>query len=132
MQLLFPKEEEIMYSIWALGHPCVISEILNNNPLHKRNTVAKDLLLLEKKGYIKTDFVKKTATRYGRAYSPVVSQKEYEDQKNLFSAVEQSKTAETGILAFMSSLVDSNAADEQFIHEMDNLIEKYKANTRDE
>ena len=132
MQLLFPKEEEIMYSIWTIGHPCVISEILNSNPLHKRNTVAKVLLLLEKKGYIKTDFVKKTTTRYGRAYTPVVSQKEYEDQKNLFSAVEQSKTVETGILAFMSSLVDSNVADEQFIHEMDNLIEKYKANTGDE
>ena len=46
MQLLYPKEEEIMYAIWEIGHPCVISDIVKAHPEIKRNTIKKVLLIL--------------------------------------------------------------------------------------
>lgn len=130
MQMLFPKEEEIMYAIWNVGHPCVISEILKNDPAQKRNTVAKVLLILEKKEYIKVDSIVKTATRCGRAYISTISKEAYENQKKLFSIVEKNPTAQKGILSFVSSLVNSDDTDEQFINEMDKLIEEHKKNVR--
>lgn len=126
MQLLFPKEEEIMYAIWNIGHPCVISEILKHDSTQKRNTVAKVLIILEQKEYIKVDSIVKTATRCGRAYAPIISKEVYEDQKRLFNLVEKSSSAQKGILSFISALVDSNDMDEHFIQEMDNLIDEYK------
>ena len=51
MQQLFPKEEEIMYAIWEIGQPCVISDIVKRYPEIKRNTVKKVLPILVKKQY---------------------------------------------------------------------------------
>lgn len=62
MKSLFQKEEEIMYAIWDIGHPCVISEILEKYPKLKRNTVAKVLNVLVDKGYLKVDSIVKTST----------------------------------------------------------------------
>ena len=129
MQLLYPKEEEIMYTIWSIGHPCVISEILKSNPSQKRNTVAKVLIILEKKGYLKVDSIVKTATRCGRAYAPIVFKDEYEKQKNLFATVEKSMTTQDGVLSFISTLIDANDIDEQFIKTIDNIIGEYKKTT---
>lgn len=126
MQQLFPKEEEIMYAIWNIGHPCVISEILKNNPEQKRNTVAKVLLILENKKYLEVDSIVKTATRTGRAYKAIISKKEYEEQKRLFEAVENSLSAQKGILSFVSALTDADHADEEFIRELSTLIDEYK------
>lgn len=126
MQLLFPKEEEIMYAIWNIGHPCVISDILKYDPSQKRNTLAKVLVILVKKEYIKVDSIVKTATRCGRAYVPVISREEYENQKQLFSYVEKSSSAQKGVLSFISTLVSSNNIDESFIEEMNTLINNYK------
>lgn len=126
MQLLFPKEEEIMYAIWNIGHPCVISDILKYDPSQKRNTLAKVLVILVKKEYIKVDSIVKTATRCGRAYAPLISKEEYENQKRLFSYVEKSTSAQKGVLSFISTLVSSNNIDESFIEEMNTLINNYK------
>ena len=108
---LFPKEEEIMYAIWDIGHPCIISEILKHDPSQKRNTLAKVLVLLEKKKYLKVDSLVKTATRYGRAYAPIVSKEEYEQK---------------GVLSFVSTLVSSDSIDEAFIDEMKKIIDTYE------
>lgn len=126
MQLLFPKEEEVMYIIWKINHPCVISEILRSDLTQKRNTVAKVLIILEKKEFIKVDSVVKTKTRTGRAYIPLISKTEYENQKMLFDYVEKSDTAQTGVLSFISKLIDSSEATESFIEKMDTLIDEYK------
>lgn len=123
---LFPKEEEIMYAIWDIGHPCIISEILKHDPSQKRNTLAKVLVLLEKKKYLKVDSLVKTATRYGRAYAPIVSKEEYEHQKNLFSLVEKDTSVQKGVLSFVSTLVSSDSIDEAFIDEMKKIIDTYE------
>lgn len=125
MRLLFPKEEEIMYILWELNKPCVISEILKSNLNQKRNTVAKVLIILEKKAYIKVDSHAKTATRYGRAYIPIISREEYENQKNLFELIEKSDNTQEGILFFVSSLIDSRDVNEEFVKKMEILIEEY-------
>ena len=126
MQLLFPKEEETMYIIWALKHPCVISDILKYDPSQKRNTIAKVLISLERKHYIVVDSIVKTTTRYGRAYRAIISQKRYENQKKLFNIVENSSSAQRGILKFVSSLISSEQLDDTFIDEISNLIDNYK------
>ncbi len=126
MQLLYPKEEEIMYIIWDIGHPCVISEILKKDPTQKRNTVAKVLIILTNKRYIKVDSIAKTATRTGRAYRAIISRERYEEQKNLFKLVEKSKNAQKGVLDFVSALINSEDINEEFIQEMSDLINEYK------
>lgn len=126
MQLLFPKEEEAMYAIWNIGHPCVISDILKYDPSQKRNTLAKILIILVKKKYLKEDSIIKTATRCGRAYAPIVSKEQYENQKRLFDFVQKSTCAQEGILSFVSTLVSSNNIDENFINEMKTLIENFE------
>ena len=77
---LFEKEEAVMYTIWGIGHPCVISDILKTNPELNRNTVVKVLKTLTSKGYIKVDSIIKTATRTGRGYIPIIQQEDYEAQ----------------------------------------------------
>ena len=131
MQFLYPKEEDIMYAIWDVGHPCVISEILKTHPELKRNTVAKVLKLLEKKKYLTVDSIVKTVTRTGRAYAPIVTREDYEAQKALMDNITESSGALDGILNYCSTLVDTETIDEEFIQEMDRLIDEFKARKED-
>ena len=52
--------------------------------------------------------------------------KKYENQKKLFTLVENSSTAQCGILKFVSSLISSEQLDDTFIDEISNLIDSYK------
>lgn len=74
-----------MYAIWTIGHPCGLSEILQTYPELKRNTVAKVLVILQDKGYLRVDSIVKTKTRTGRAYAPVATQQAYDEQKKLMN-----------------------------------------------
>ena len=127
MQLLYPKEEDIMYAIWDIGHPCVIFEILKAHPELKRNTVAKVLKLLEQKGYLVVDSIVKTVTRTGRAYAPIIKKADYEAQKALMNNITESSGALDGILNYCSTLVDTEMIDDEFIQEMDKLIHEFKS-----
>ena len=127
MQLLFPKEEEIMYAIWDIGHPCVISEIMRKHPELKRNTVAKVLTILEKKGYLRVDSIVKTVTRTGRAYAPSVCRDDYEAQQALMADIVKSANVQDGILSYCTTLLDSKKVSEKFVLEMEKLINDFKA-----
>lgn len=126
MQTLFQKEEEIMYAIWDVGHPCVISEILEKHPELKRNTVTKVLVILERKGYLKVDSIVKTATRTGRAYAPRIKKEEYLEQKEVMDNIIKLDTVQEGILKYCSSLINSKRPSEKFICELEEMINQYK------
>lgn len=126
MKLLFPTEEEIMNTIWNLGKPCVISDILKSNPSLKRNTVAKVLLILEQKGYLSVDSILKTSTRTGRAYKPIITQRDYQEQKRLMNILIDSDTTAEGILNYCSALADTREMSKDFIDEIEQLINDYK------
>lgn len=126
LQTLFPKEEEIMYAIWEIGHPCGLSEILNTYPNLKRNTVTKVLTILMNKGYLKADSIAKTKTRTGKAYAPCITKQDYDRQKKAVNDIVESPNAETGIMKYLSALVDSRDAGPELIEQMENMIEQYK------
>lgn len=126
MQILFPKEEEIMYAIWDIGHPCAISELLKHHPELKRNTVAKVLVILEQKGYLTVDSIVKTITRTGRAYTPIITKESYEAQKDLIHQITESPSAQDGILAYCSTLLNTGKFHPEFVEEMNHLIAAYK------
>lgn len=126
MKSLFQKEEEIMYAIWDIGHPCVISEILEKYPKLKRNTVAKVLNVLVDKGYLKVDSIVKTSTRTGRAYVPLIKKEVYQEQKKLMEEIVESDNVQEGILSYCSTLIDSESPSEEFICELEKMIEQYK------
>lgn len=94
MQQLFEKEKEIMEIIWGKAQPCLISDILKENPELSRNTVAKALVTLEKKGFLKIDGVRKTVTRSGRTYVAAVSEAEYDLQMKLLACLEESQSVQ--------------------------------------
>lgn len=127
MEMLHPKEEEIMYTIWDIGHPCVISEILKANPELKRNTLAKAVITLEEKGYLTVDSIVKTATRTGRAYAPIIKKKDYDAQKKLMTSVVNSPNIQTGLLNYCSALIDSKEFDESFIKDMEKLLTEFQS-----
>lgn len=131
MQSLYPKEEDIMYAIWEINHPCVISEILKKHPELKRNTVAKVLKILEDKGYLVVDSIVKTVTRTGRAYAPIIKKEDYEAQKALMKTITDSSGALEGILNYCSTLVDTKTVRKEFIQEMDKLIYEFKEREED-
>ncbi|MCH1982100.1 BlaI/MecI/CopY family transcriptional regulator [Ruminococcus sp. OA3] len=126
MKNLYPKEEEIMYAIWDIGHPCAISEIMKKHPELKRNTVAKVITILEHKGYLKVDSIVKTTTRTGRAYTPIISKKEYEEQKELLKNIVESSNIQSGILKYCMTLVNKQDVSEEFFKEVDKLLESLK------
>ena len=130
MKQLFQKEEDVMDAIWDIGHPCVISEILMTHPELKRNTVAKLLVTLEKKGFLEVDSIVQTKTRTGRAYKPTITKAAYEEQKQLFDTVINEDNARKGVFSFISALVESQNIDDDFIQEMDSLINNYKEKIR--
>lgn len=127
MQLLHPKEEEIMSAIWEIGHPCVISEILKTHPTLKRNTVAKVLIILEQKGYLKVDSIIKTVTRTGRGYAPVIREENYLAQKELIGKIVESPSAEKGIVNYISGLLQTPETNKEFFDELETLIADYKS-----
>lgn len=132
MQLLFPKEEEIMYAIWKIGHPCGLSEILQAYPELKRNTVAKVLVILQDKGYLRVDSIVKTKTRTGRAYAPAVTQQAYDEQKKIMNDLVESPSVKKGVLTYLSALVDTKGADEELedmIGQMEDMIRQYREET---
>lgn len=129
MQLLFPKEEEIMYAIWEIGHPCGLSEILNAYPELKRNTVAKVLVILQNKGYLRVDSIVKTRTRTGKAYAPAVEKRAYDEQKKIMKDLVESSSVKNGVLAYLSALVDTRGNDEEtedMIGQMEDMIQQYR------
>lgn len=130
MQELIPKEKEIMDIIWQINHPCLISDILKTDPALKRNTVAKVLVSLNKKGYIQVDSIQRTSTRTGRAYIPSIPKQEYEKQHALIQTLFQNGTVSSNILSFLSAMLDANQIDDNFIYEIEALIQDYK-NTKE-
>ena len=129
MQQLFPKEEEIMYAIWEIGQPCMISDIVKRYPEIKRNTVKKVLHILVKKQYLKEDAILKTVTRTGQSYRPIVTKEEYERQKQLMENVFESSSVQTGILKYCSALVKENQLSDKFICDMEELLKKIQKET---
>lgn len=125
MQLLHPKEEDIMYAIWDIGHPCVISDIVKTHPDLKRNTIKKVLLILEDKHYLKVDSIVKTATRTGRAYAPIISREDYEKQKELMTDVIESNSIEDGILNYCSALANAKKCSSSFIQELEKIVQDF-------
>ena len=126
MQTLIPKEEEIMNIFWKLDCPFIISDILKANPDLSRNTVAKVLVSLEKKGYIKVNSIRKTVTRTGRAYIAAITKKEYEEKNALIKAVSDGTSMTQATLSFLSTLLQSENLDDSFLSELEAMILEYK------
>lgn len=128
MELLHPKEEEIMYTIWDIGRPCVISDILRANPELKRNTLAKGVITLEQKGYLTVDSIVKTATRTGRAYKPIIRKEDYDEQKKIMQTLVDSPNVQTGLLNYCSNLVDNKESNQELLHDIEKLLSNFQKN----
>ena len=124
MQLLLPKEKEIMDGFWKLNMPCLISDILKDNPELSRNTVAKALITLESKGYLKVDSIRKTVTRTGRAYVPTISKDIYESKLALIDQITDKKDLSPKALSFLSAFLQSDALEDALIDELDATLQK--------
>lgn len=126
MKKLFPKEKEIMEILWEAAHPCMISEILKTDSTLSRNTVAKVLVHLEKKGYIKVDSVQQSTTRTGRAYIPVISKKEYEEQWALIQALSEDGFITSSLLSYFSTLLNTDYVNDDVLEKIEMMIQDYK------
>ena len=126
MQELKKKKKEIMEIIWQMKHPCLISDILKTDPALSRNTVAKVLVNLDRKGYIRVDSIKRTVTSTGRAYVPAVTKQEYEKQQALLESLLQNGSVASNMLSFFSSMLDADELDDDFLNEIETLIQNYK------
>lgn len=127
MNELLEKEKEIMNIFWSLNKPCLISDILKADTSLNRNTVAKALVSLEKKGYLKVDSIKRTVTRTGRAYVPAVTREEYADHTRLLNSITISTSIPQTSLAFFSTLLETGKVDDDFISELESMIQDYKS-----
>lgn len=129
---LLPYEKKVLECIWEQNRPCIISDILKENPSLSRNTVSKALVSLEKKGYIVVDSIRKTVTRKGRAYKAVVTSREVEEQDALLSAITKGNSVPSTALSFVATLLEtkSQQVDDEFITELENMIQKYKEENR--
>ena len=78
------------------------------------------------KGYLKADSIAKTKTRTGKAYAPCIRKQDYDRQKKAVNDIVESPNAETGIMKYLSALVDSKDAGQELIEQMENMIEQYK------
>ena len=126
MYQLFEQERKIMEIIWNAEKPCLISDILHIDPSLSRNTVAKALVALEKKGFLKVDSIRRTVTRTGRAYVPAVTRKEYELQKKYMNSISQNHSLKRNTLNLCSTLLQTDMVDEEFVNELENIIKDYK------
>lgn len=115
-----------MEILWAIGQPCMISDILKADPALSRNTAAKVLIHLEKKGYIRVDSIRPTTTRTGRAYVPVVSKREYEDQGALIQALSEDGSIAGSTLSYFSTLLRTDYVDDDFLEKLETMIQDYK------
>lgn len=128
MYVLFEKEKEIMDIFWKLDKPCLISEILREDPSLSRNTVSKLLVKLEKNGFLKVDSIRKTVTRTGRAYVAAVSKEDYERQEKHIQEVSSDMAFSKSILNAVCCLIKTDNVDDSFIEELEQMIEDYKNN----
>lgn len=112
--------------LWSAGHSCLISDILKMDPALSRNTVAKVLVHLEKKGYIKVESLRQSTTKMGRAYIPVVSKKEYEEQWALIQALSKDGFIASSLLSYFSTLLCTDYVDDEFLEELETMIQDYK------
>lgn len=126
MQQLFEKEQEIMDIIWEKGEPCLISEILRADAALSRNTVAKGLVTLEKKGFLRVDGVKKTVTRSGRTYAPTITKKEYNTQMELMKFISESRSLTETAEKLIEAICKSEEYDPNFLDALENKILQYK------
>ena len=65
-------------------------------------------------------------TRTGKAYAPCIRKQDYDRQKKAVNDIVESPNAETGIMKYLSALVDSRDAGQELIEQMENMIEQYK------
>lgn len=126
MYVLFDKEKQIMDIFWKLDRPCLISEVLREDPTLSRNTVAKLLVKLEKNGFLRVDSIRKTVTRTGRAYVAAVSKDDYERQETHMRNVSSDMKLSESALRLVSCLLKANAIEDSFVQELEQMIEDYK------
>lgn len=126
MDELLEKEKEIMNVFWSLNKPCLISDILNADTSLNRNTVAKALVSLEKKGYLKVDSIRRTVTRTGRAYIPTITQEDYVNHTRLLNSIRINTSMPQTSLTFFSTLLGTGKVDDSFISELESMIQDYK------
>lgn len=126
MDKLFDKEKEIMDIFWTANQPYLISDVLKAKPTLNRNTVAKALISLERKGYLKVDSIRRTITRTGRAYVPAITKEDYEKNEHLLDSIQASISLPQTSLAFFSNLIECGDIDDAFIVQLEDMIQKYK------
>lgn len=126
MYELFDKEKEVMEIFWKLDKPCLISEILRESPSLSRSTVSKVLVRLEQQGFLKVDSIKKSVTRAGRAYVAAISKTQYETCKEVGQSIFDNGQLPSNALKLVSCLLKSNAVEDSFIAELEQMIQDYK------
>lgn len=126
MDKLFDKEKEIMDIFWTANQPYLISDVLKAKPTLNRNTVAKALISLERKGYLKVDSIRRTITRTGRAYVPAITKEDYKKNEHLLDSIQASISLPQTSLAFFLNLIECGDIDDAFIVQLEDMIQKYK------
>lgn len=125
MKLLGTKEMQIMNLFWELDRPCVISDLLNADSTLNRNTAAKLLVALDKKGYIKVHSIRRTITRTGRAYVPTMTREDYERKYSVVNALADRNDLSKNAMTFMSAFLQTDSLSDDLIEELDSIIQKY-------
>ena len=81
---------------------------------------------MEKKGFLKVDSIRRTVTRMGRAYAPAISREEYELQMEFVNSMSQSQSLKKSTLNLCSTLLHSDIVDDDFISELESIIQDFK------
>lgn len=117
-----------MNILWEADSPCIISDILKADPSLSRNSVAKLLVKLTECGCIEVDGVKKTVTRFGKAYTPVISKHDYMIQKDYLEHLVANDSTCDSALYLVRQIFAEGLADADFAAQLSQQIQEYKQN----
>lgn len=112
--------------LWEADSPCIISDILKADPSLSRNTVAKLLTKLTENGCIEVAGTKKTVTRFGKTYTPIISKHDYLVQKDYLEHLIANDSIYDSALYLVQQIFKEGLADEDFAAQLDQLIQEYK------
>lgn len=121
---LTENELEILEVLWDENRPMSRPELLQRSSLSESNkqTIHRFLNSMLEKGVLTVAGTVMCGKRPGRTYAPTISREEY-----VISQVDKLMPAASpkrSLLAVMSSLVDASYVDDEFISELEEIIQK--------
>jgi predicted transcriptional regulator len=122
MRRLTPTEIDIMKLLWREKRPLSAPEILKLSPERawRENSLYPTLQHLQEKGAISIVGYIPIGRKYGRIYSPVLTQEAYYcDQLNM-------EGENPDAVKFLQALLNSGHVDEKTLEELEAMIQDYR------